>query len=58
MSETVATGVARLSRVAFASLVALSVPKASLTSAAEPEKDTVEAFSELAPQTVRLLVWR
>ena len=25
---------------------------------AEPERDQVEAFSELAPQTVRLLVWK
>ena len=36
----------------------LSVPKASLTSASEPEKDSVEAFSELGPQSVRLLVWK
>jgi len=36
----------------------LSVPRASLTSASEPEKDNVEAFSELAPQSVRLLVWK
>ncbi len=36
----------------------LSVPKAELLSASEPEKDKVEAFSELPPQTVRLLVWK
>ena len=36
----------------------LSVPKASLTSASEPEKDNVDAFSELAPQSVRLLKWQ
>lgn len=36
----------------------LGVPKAELVSASEPERDQVEAFGELAPQTVRLLVWR
>ncbi len=36
----------------------LSVPKGGTASASEPGKDQVEAFSELAPQTVRLVVWR
>jgi hypothetical protein len=36
----------------------LSVPNAQIVSASEPEKDNVEAFSELAPQTVRLVEWR
>ena len=36
----------------------VSVPKAELVTASEPEWDQVEAFSELAPQTVRLLVWK
>lgn len=36
----------------------LGVPGAELVSAAEPEKGNVEAFGELAPQTVRLVVWR
>ncbi len=35
----------------------LSVPKWKWGSASEPEKDKVEPFSELAPQTVRLLIW-
>jgi hypothetical protein len=36
----------------------LSVPKAKLASAAEPERGEVGAFSALPPQTVRLLVWK
>ena len=32
-------------------------PNAALVSASEPERESVEAFSELAPQTVRLVVW-
>jgi len=36
----------------------LNVPNAEWVSASEPETDRVEAFSELAPQTVRLLIWR
>lgn len=36
----------------------LSVPQAEWVSASEPERDQVEAFSALAPQTVRLLVWK
>ncbi len=36
----------------------LSVPKGKWCSASEPEKDKAEPFSELAPQTVRLLVWK
>ncbi len=36
----------------------LSVPQSELVSAAEPEKGTVDAFSELPPQTVRLVVWK
>ena len=31
---------------------------AELVSASEPEKGTVDAYGELAPQTVRLLVWK
>ena len=38
--------------------VALSVPNAALVSASEPEKEAVEAFSALAPQTVRLVEWK
>ena len=38
--------------------VALSVPNAALASASEPERESVEAFSALAPQTVRLVVWK
>jgi hypothetical protein len=29
-----------------------------MVSASEPEREQVEAFSELAPQTVRMLVWK
>lgn len=36
----------------------LSVPDGRVASASEPGKGPVEAFSELAPQTVRLVVWR
>jgi hypothetical protein len=36
----------------------LAVPHATLASASEPEKASVEASSNLAPQTVRLLVWK
>ena len=36
----------------------VGVPQAECVSAAEPEKDKVEAFSALAPQTVRLVVWK
>ena len=36
----------------------ISVPKASSASASEPGNDNIEAFSELAPQSVRLLVWK
>lgn len=36
----------------------LSVPAAACVSASEPEKGAVEAFSDLAPQTVRLVVWK
>jgi len=36
----------------------VNVPKAELLSASEPEKDRVAPMSELAPNTVRLLVWK
>jgi hypothetical protein len=36
----------------------LTVPKAKLVSAAEPECPSVDATSALAPQSVRLLVWK
>lgn len=36
----------------------VTVPEAELVSAAEPERDQVKAFSELAAQTVRLVVWK
>lgn len=36
----------------------LRVPEAELVSAAEPENETADAFSPLAPQTLRLLVWK
>ena len=36
----------------------LSVPKARLSTAAEPERDSVEPFSSLPAQSVRLLVWQ
>ena len=36
----------------------LSVPQAELVSASEPEKGPVEATSDLAPQSVRLVVWK
>lgn len=36
----------------------LNVPNAVWVSASEPEAERVEAFSKLAPQTVRLLIWR
>jgi hypothetical protein len=36
----------------------LSVPKAERVSASAPEKDIVDAFSELPPQSVRLVVWK
>jgi len=36
----------------------LRVPKADCVSASEPGMDRVAAFSTLAPQTVRLLVWK
>jgi len=36
----------------------LSVPNAQLMTAAEPERDQVEASSSLPAQTIRLLVWR
>lgn len=36
----------------------IEVPGAELVSASEPQKDTVEAFDELTPQTIRLLVWK
>ncbi|MFA6561318.1 MAG: DUF6259 domain-containing protein [Verrucomicrobiia bacterium] len=36
----------------------LAVPKARLTTTAEPERDQVEAFSPLPAQSVRLLVWQ
>jgi len=35
----------------------LTVPQARLVTAAEPERDQVEAFSPLPGQTIRLLVW-
>jgi len=34
------------------------VPNADFVSAAEPGNENAEAFCELAPQSVRLLVWR
>jgi len=40
------------------SAFALDVPGAEFVSASEPQKSTVEAFDELAPQTIRLLVWK
>lgn len=36
----------------------MSVPKARLATAAEPERDQVEPLSPLPPQTIRLLVWQ
>lgn len=36
----------------------INVRDASLVCAAEPENGAAEAFSELAPQTVRLIVWK
>jgi len=36
----------------------LKVPEAERVSASEPEKSSVDAFSPLAPHTVRLLVWK
>jgi hypothetical protein len=36
----------------------LRVPDAECVSASEPEQGTVEAFSPLAPQTLRLIVWK
>ena len=36
----------------------VSVPGAELVSASEPGKQQADAFSELAGQSVRLLVWR
>lgn len=36
----------------------LGVPSAELVSASEPERDEAGAFSELPPQTVRLLIWK
>lgn len=36
----------------------LDVPNAELVSAAEPEQGRPEALGQLAPQTVRLLVWK
>ena len=36
----------------------LRVPDATLVSASEPERDAVDALGELAPQTVRLVVWK
>ena len=36
----------------------LAVPNARLLSASEPERDTVEPFSPLAAESVRLLIWQ
>lgn len=36
----------------------LTVPNADLVSAAEPEKHSVQASDPLAPQTLRVLVWK
>jgi hypothetical protein len=36
----------------------LRVPEAECVSASEPEQGTIEAFSPLAPQTLRLIVWK
>lgn len=41
-----------------AAVFTLDVSNADLVSASEPEKGEVEAFGELVPQTVRLLVWK
>jgi hypothetical protein len=38
--------------------VAANVPDAEQVSASEPGNEQVEAFGPLAPQSVRLLVWR
>jgi len=43
---------------ARAAAFTLAVSNADLVSAAEPEKGPVEALTPLAPQTVRLLVWK
>jgi hypothetical protein len=39
-------------------VVAANVPNAELVSASEPGKEKTEAFGALAPQSVRLLVWK
>lgn len=36
----------------------IDVPGARLVSASDPEHDKVDAFGDLAPQSIRLLVWR
>ncbi len=42
----------------YAAPFTLRVPDAELEAVSEPERERADAFSELAPQTVRLFVWK